>query len=300
MGPKIALKKAINKALERGIIKQVKGSGFNGSFKLEKEKPAVKKGDKTKKKSAAPKFDKAPLENQFPNVFTWACNPKEASVPLIRKYLVKHYPELDVEGKAFRSALEFLEKQGQLERITGKGFSGTFQLVDEADKFGHKYEDAIANAVIAMNEPKDVSVGGLRDYLGVYHKEYNTDDRPQVLKNALERAVSKGWLKQVTGKGFSGTYRLAWPFHPSPKELWGADYAEKKDDDIEPTPKKKASAKKEAAAKKPAPESSDEEEDDEDEDAEVMPSPRKRGAPTPRKSVAPAKKKAKKEPETAP
>merc|ERR1719291_1634852 len=98
---------------------------------------------------------------------------------------------------------------------------GTFALVDGADKNGAQYEDAIENAIISMSEPKQVSVGALRDYLGEYHKEYNTDQRPIVLKNALDRSVEKGWLKQISGKGFSGTYRLMHPYYPSPKELWG-------------------------------------------------------------------------------
>ena len=96
-----------------------------------------------------------------------------------------------------RKALELAEKNGQLERLTGKGFNGTFQLVDGANKTGAKFEDAFENACIAMNEPKDVSVSKLRDYLSVYHAEYNTDNRPTVLKSALERAVTKGWITQV-------------------------------------------------------------------------------------------------------
>ena len=43
---------------------------------------------------------------------------------------------------------------------------GTFALVDGADKNGAQYEDAIENAIISMSEPKQVSVGALRDYLG--------------------------------------------------------------------------------------------------------------------------------------
>ncbi len=43
----------------------------------------------------------------------------------------------------------------------------------------------------------------------------------QVLKNALERAESKGWIQRVTGKGFTGTFRLIHPYRPPPKELWG-------------------------------------------------------------------------------
>ena len=138
--------------------------------------------------------------------------------------------------------------------MTGQGFSGTFALVDEADKTGAKFEDALENAIIAMSEPKQVSVNSLRDYLskdltfsgvgifkiyvaGVYHPEYNTDQRPTVLKSALERSVAKGWLKQISGKGFAGTYRLMHPYYPSPRELWGNLFVEKKTKEETSTPK---------------------------------------------------------------
>merc|ERR1712215_231316 len=150
---------------------------------------------------------------------------------------------------------------------------------------GAKFEDALENAIIAMSEPKQVSVNSLRDYLSVYHPEYNTDQRPTVLKNALERSVAKGWLKQISGKGFAGTYRLMHPYYPSPRELWGELFEGKKEKVEKSTPKK---AKKRAAAE------SESEEESEDE-GEVVPKPKKRGAPTPRKTAAaPVKKVAKK------
>ncbi len=34
------------------------------------------------------------------------------------------------------------------------------------DKTGGKYENAIEDAIIAMNEPKDASVTAIRDYVG--------------------------------------------------------------------------------------------------------------------------------------
>ena len=55
---------------------------------------------------------------------------------------------------------------------SGKGFSGTFALVDGSRKTGAKYEDAIESAIIAMNEPKDASVTALRDYLGKTIKQW--------------------------------------------------------------------------------------------------------------------------------
>jgi len=298
--PKMVLKKAMTKAIEQGMVTQVKGNGFSGSFKLGKGKPAVKKAADGKKGAKKARSDRQPLEEIFPLVFTWACNPKEASVGLIKKYLVANYPDLDlgVEMKHYRKALENAEKNGTLERLSGKGFSGTFQLVDGANKSGAKFEDAFENACIAMNEPKDVSVAKLRDYLSVYHAEYNTDNKPKVLKSALDRAVAKGWITQISGKGFSGTYRLCHPYYPSPRELWGKDFVEPKERTAakaEPSPKKKA-VKRAAES-----ESEDESSEEEEEEEAYKPKKGKRGPPSPRKTVEPApKKKAKAAPAKKP
>lgn len=296
--PKMVLKKGMAKAVERGLVAQVKGKGFSGSFKLGKGKPVKAEGDKkaTKAKKGgkeAASSPKQPLEELFPHVFTWACNPKEASVGLIKKYLVANYPDLElgVEMKQYRKALELAEKNGTLERLTGKGFSGTFQLVDGANKGSGKFDDAFENACIAMNEPKDLSVGKLRDYLGFYHAEYNTDNRPKVLKRALERAVDKGWLNQISGKGFTGTFRLMHPYYPGPRELWGKDFVEAKEAKEPRAEKKTKSPKKKAAKRAATPDSDD---DDSDEEEEYKPKAQKRGAPTARKAAdAAPKKKAK-------
>ena len=53
-------------------------------------------------------------------------------------------------------------------------FSGTFRLIDGAKKSGTKFDDAFENALIAMNEPKDLSVSKLRDYLGRLLVLFNT------------------------------------------------------------------------------------------------------------------------------
>jgi len=303
------LKKIYLKGVASGVIKQVKGVGFSGSCKLGKEKaPESKKGGKVKPKKGG-SDGKPSLETIFPHVFTWATNGKEASVLAIRKYLKAHYPELDSEGDVkLKKQLETRENGGQLERICGKGFSGTFKLVDDARKTPGVWSDMIENAILAMNEPKEVSVPTLRDYLSVYHPEYNTDDRPIALKRALDSASDKGWISQITGRGFSGTYRLMWPYFPSPKELWGKDYVdpeeeeekkeqrrmEKEKKQKEKDKAEKAQAKK-ASKKRPADDSDDEDDEDEDdEDAEIISKPKKRGPPSPRKSAAPPKKVAKK------
>jgi len=307
--PKMLIKKGVLRAVANKKVKQVKGEGFSGSFKIDTTAKAAKKPTKKSNKKSDDKENtaKVPLEEVLPYIFTWACNPKEASSTLIKKYIKKHHPSLDTDGKAFRKALENGVAKGQLDQITGKGISGTFQLIDGANKTGTKFEDAIEDAIIAMNEPKDVSVTGIRNYMDEYHPEYKTDQRPRVLKNALDKSTAKGWLRQVTGKGFSGTYRLNYPFHPSPVQLWG-DEAKVADD----KPKKKPKVAKEEPKKKKrkVAESSDEdesssEEESEEEEEEVIPTPKKRGAPTPRKNAlakkapkkkAPAKKPAKSKP----
>ena len=50
--PKMVLKKAMAKAVEKGMVTQVKGKGFSGSFKLGKGKPAEKKAAEGGKKGA--------------------------------------------------------------------------------------------------------------------------------------------------------------------------------------------------------------------------------------------------------
>merc|ERR1712008_507522 len=81
------------------------------------------------------------------------------------------------------------------------------------------------------------SVTALRHYLAEFHTEYNVANRPKVLKNALERAEDKGWLVRVTGKGFNGTFRLSYPYMPSPKDLWREAYVDP--DQEKPAKKKK-------------------------------------------------------------
>ena len=111
--PRFMLKKNMTKLIEAKKVKQVKGTGFSGSFKVETAKSAPKAGKlKTTKSGKTVPTDKTPLENLFPNVFTWATNPKEASVASIKKYIAKNYPELSVDGKEFQKAIQGGETKG--------------------------------------------------------------------------------------------------------------------------------------------------------------------------------------------
>jgi len=164
------------------------------------------------------------------------------------------------------------------------------QLQDGQKKSGNRYEDPIEDAIIASNLPKDSSIPALKHYLSEYHLEYNVKEKPKVLISALERAEKKGYIERISGKGMSGSFRLAHNYIPSPKDLWREDY---KESDYEP--KRKAA--------KTHDDSSDDDDGESDGDdntsasdggggGEVVPTKKKRGAPTPRKGAAPKAKKA--------
>ena len=97
-----------------------------------------------------------------------------------------------------------------------------------------------------------------------------------LLSDALARCVDRGWLQQVSGRGFSGSYRLLYPYYPSPAQLWGEYYEpDRKKDKPAHTPSKGRKRVVEV-------ESSEEELSEEEEEAEYIPVAKKRGAPKPR------------------
>merc|ERR1719225_1133593 len=291
--PKMTFKTALRRSVDKKCVKQIKNS-----YKVLSETPVAKTTVKVTKKVSkgrsktvtVTKAKDGPLEDLFPHIFTWVCEPKEASYVLIRKYIAKHYPKLSPDAGLKKAILAMVAK-GQLEQITGKGASGTFALENGAKKTGTVYEDPIEDAIIASNEPKDASIQALRHYLSEFHTEYNVENRPKVLKGAIERAEAKGWLIRVSGKGFGGTFRLGYPYIPSPKDLWREAYEEDKPEKKK-KPKKKA---QDSSDEEDSSESESEEEEEEsdsessEEEQEVIPKSKKRGAPTSRAAV-PAKK----------
>jgi hypothetical protein len=296
--PKMVFKTSLRRAVDNGRVKQFKNSYKIVSEAPKKEAKVQKKVSKSRSKTVTVSKD-CNLEELFPHIFTWVLEPKEASSTLIKKYLQKHFPNLSIEAP-FKKALENMVAKGQLDQITGKGLSGTFQLLDGAKKSGTAYEDPIEDAIIASNEPKDASVPALRHYLSEYHTEYNVKDNPKVLRRALERAEAMGWIIRITGKGFSGTFRLSYPYIPSPKDLWRGDY---KPTDYEPKSKKsrtydsssdEESDEEEESAEEEEEGSSEADSSDYDEDTEVVPKKKKRGAPTARDETATRKPKPKK------
>ncbi|XP_036387082.1 heterochromatin protein 1-binding protein 3-like [Megalops cyprinoides] len=306
---KFLIRKALKRLVEKGVVKQLKGKGFSGSFAIGKlpPKPSIEKP------VVAPGVKAETLGDTLPLIITRLCEPKEASYVLIKKYLEKHFPKLNVEHRpeVLKSALQKAVEKGHLEQITGKGASGTFQLKRSGDKpllKGGALENAILTAITAMNEPKSCSTALLRKFLMETNKDSKAYMLVSNLKRTLKRGKMMGWIEQVTGSGLNGTYQLCYPYYPSPAILFPEkqsqeseeeDEEEESDDESEeePPPRKRsvqqkrpvsrvrhppsartAKGKRPTPAKRPAP------------PAKKAAPPAKKAAPPPKKAAPPARK----------
>lgn len=280
---KFLIKKAMKKHLEKGTIKQLKGKGLSGTFTIGKQTNLLKK--------AAQKNEC--LGDALPLIITRLCEPKEASYSLIKKYLEQHFPSLDIENRpeVLKDALVKAVEKGQLEQITGKGARGTFQLKRTGNQVllkGGALEDAITAAITAMNEPKTCSTTTLRKYLVDANKDRKEYQLVANLRRTLTKCKVLGWMEQITGHGFTGTYQLSFPFYPSPTILYPDKFKKLQTKTAQPAPKRRQTA-----------ESSEEEEESEDEapsrkrKSQKRPPPKARRPPPTKKSRSASQSKAK-------
>ncbi|KAJ8391175.1 hypothetical protein AAFF_G00096040 [Aldrovandia affinis] len=259
---KFLLRKALNRLIEKRIVKQLKGKGFSGSFTIDKLPPKAT----SDKPVVAPGVKAETLGDSLPLIITRLCEPKEASYMLIKKYLEQHFPKLNVEHRPdlLKGALQRAVEKGYLEQITGKGASGTFQLKRSGDKHllkGGALEDAVLTAITAMNEPKSCSTTLLRKFLVESHKDIKAYMLVNNLKRTLKRCKMLGWMEQVTGSGLNGTYQLCYPYYPSPAILF---------------PDKQTKESEEDDSEEEEEEGEEEDSEEEDDESEDEPPPRKR------------------------
>ncbi|XP_068027950.1 heterochromatin protein 1-binding protein 3 isoform X3 [Anomalospiza imberbis] len=173
-----------------------------------------------------------------------ACFQKSgASVVAIRKYIIHKYPSLELERRGYllKQALKRELERGIIRQVKGKGASGSFVVVSNAGKTVPKardrkkstsalsaeqqvkLEDVLPLAFTRLCEPKEASYSLIKKYVSQYYPKLKVDIRPQLLKNALQRAVEKGQLEQITGKGASGTFqerRPTWCRGACPDLVW--------------------------------------------------------------------------------
>ncbi|XP_062402077.1 heterochromatin protein 1-binding protein 3 [Sardina pilchardus] len=312
---KFLLRQSMKRLVEKGAIKQLKGKGFAGSFAIGNLSAVSNSGNKRLAVVVAPGVKAETLGDCLPLIMTRLCEPKEASYLLIKKYLAEHYPLMDVEKRPdiLKNGLQRAVERGQLEQITGKGATGTFQLKKTGDKPATVLEDAIVTAIIAMNEPKSCSINTLRKFLIESHKDRKEYLLMNQLKRTLEKGKTMGWIEQITGHGLSGSYQLSYPYYPSPAILFPDKIAKQKKKEEEKAKRKRMADSEDEESE----EESEEEEDSEDDEPprkrgqQRRPAPKarsaapqrrgkpasrkppaKRSAPPPKRAAPPAKKKA--------
>ncbi|MEE6482366.1 hypothetical protein FKM82_013230 [Ascaphus truei] len=284
------LKQALKRELQRGIIRQVKGKGASGSFVVVSNsgKAAPKSRSDKKKSNSAAAADQpnVKLEDILPLAFTRLCEPKEASYGLIKKYVSQYFPKLkvDIRPQMLKNALQRAVEKGQLEQITGKGASGTFQLKRSGDKpllVGGAFEDSILAAITAMNEPKTCSTTAIKKYVLENHPGVNSSLQVHLLKRTLQKCEKNGWMEQISGKGFSGTYQLCFPYYPSPYVLFPEKQEEEEEEDEESEDESEEEA-----------DESEEEESEEDEPPPKRRMQKKKAPPKARSRAPPPKSRA--------
>ncbi|KAG7318868.1 hypothetical protein KOW79_017342 [Hemibagrus wyckioides] len=290
-------KRAMKKLVEKGLVKQLKGKGFSGSFTIGK----LPSESNSKKKPSTSSFSGTKggtLGEALPLIMTRLCEPKEASYILIKKYLEQHFPQLNVESRPdiLKNCLQRSVERGFLEQITGKGASGTFQLKKSGNKVllgGGLLEDAIVAAITAMNEPKCCSISVLRKFLVENHQDKTAYFIVANLKRTLQRCKMMGWMEQITGHGLSGSYQLSYPFYPSPDVLFPEMMEKIKQKEKEKLKQQKRRRDEESDDEEEEEEEEEESEEEESEDEEPPPRKRSQKRPAPRKRQPPPRKKPK-------
>lgn len=165
--------------------------------------------------------DPQKIEDTFPLAITYQSAPKAVAATRIRKYIQEKYDEI-VQDNRWRKAIESGIDKGYWEYASGSGISGKLHLLmDDFDPNSTSIEDRICAAIIACHEPKAASANQIKKYISQYHPDFKVDERPDLFKKALQRAVSKNIITQLSGLGASGTFQLSSHFVPSPLVLAG-------------------------------------------------------------------------------
>ncbi|XP_024282870.2 heterochromatin protein 1-binding protein 3 isoform X2 [Oncorhynchus tshawytscha] len=145
-----------------------------------------------------------------------------ASAHSVMKYIVKKYPNLEKRKFLLKKALKRQLEKGTVKQLKGKGLSGSFTIGKQSSNKppakgpivvapGLKAEtlgDALPLIITRLCEPKEASYILIKKYVEQHFPQLNVEHRPDILKSALVRAVDKGHLEQITGKGASGTFQL--------------------------------------------------------------------------------------------
>ncbi|XP_013864955.1 heterochromatin protein 1-binding protein 3 [Austrofundulus limnaeus] len=135
----------------------------------------------------------------------------------LMKYILKKYPNMELDKKKkflIKKAMKKHVEKGTVKQLKGKGLSGRFAIGKKPppSKKGRQKQESLGDALplifTRLCEPKEASYTLIKKYLKQHFPNFNIENRPDVLKTALGKAVEKGHLEQVTGKGAQGTFQL--------------------------------------------------------------------------------------------
>ncbi|XP_051957044.1 heterochromatin protein 1-binding protein 3-like [Xyrauchen texanus] len=132
----------------------------------------------------------------------------------IIKYVEKKYPSVEMDKKTknlYKKAMKRMVEKGAVRQLKGKGFSGSFTIGKKSAVTAEMKEnlgDSLPLIITRLCEPKEASYILIKKYLEQHFPQLNVENRPDILKNCLQRSVEKGYLEQITGKGASGTFQL--------------------------------------------------------------------------------------------
>ncbi|CAB1436646.1 unnamed protein product [Pleuronectes platessa] len=162
----------------------------------------------------------AGTQNKVDNILIEAitsCNDKTGvSYQSVMKFIGKKYPDMELDRKKFliKKAMKKHLEKGTIKQLKGKGLSGTFAMGKQtalSKKSAQKLEslgDALPLIITRLCEPKEASYNLIKKYLEQHFPNFNIEKRPDILKTALLKAVERGQLEQITGKGARGTFQL--------------------------------------------------------------------------------------------
>ncbi|KAK3092125.1 hypothetical protein FSP39_025397 [Pinctada imbricata] len=208
---------------KEGDEEQKEGEEQEGEAPKPKKKKR-KKGKKAKKRefydgptAAERHAEPTKVEDTFPMAITYMGDPKEASVTKIKFYIETHYPDVDTDMR-LKKALEKGEEKGLWQRI---GHSYRILSEDFNPAYSEDINDMVTQAIMATHSPKIASALYMKKYITQYHPDFQIESRPNLFKSALERAIRKGMIRQITGIGSSGSFQLVNNFNPSPAILAG-------------------------------------------------------------------------------
>ncbi|XP_052817183.1 heterochromatin protein 1-binding protein 3-like [Mya arenaria] len=158
------------------------------------------------------------VEDVIPLAITYQSDPKQASMTKIKAYIRKFY-HTEVAPEKLKRVLDEGVASETWENVGGS----TYHLL--VDTFtpsrSGKLADQIAQAIVACSEPKIASAVIIKKYISEYHPKFDIDNKVHLFKHAIERACSKGKIRQLSGIGSTGSFQLVDQFYPSPAILAG-------------------------------------------------------------------------------